>query len=392
VPYGQFVSSDRLASRRAPRPVDVLLGVVFGIIVTGSTTAAQRWHGAATGHPLDALGYGLLWAACLTMLIRRRLPMVAFLLSAGLVSGYYFAGYPGGPAVIVPVFALAMLAFRRGPVVAGVASGAVDAVVIAGILVRGDSAGVLDARLFGLVLGTLAAVAMGTAGRLRRAAAAEGRARLVERERRRSEQERLRIAREVHDVVAHSLAMINVQAGVAAHVADRRPEQAKAALLAIKEASRSALTDLRATLDVLRSGEERTPTPGMSRLPDLIATAGSAGLAVTVHGAEETAGLAAPVDVAAYRILQESLTNVVRHAAGADTVTVRLLRTGGQLEISVLDNGEPTAAPAGTSAGNGLRGMAERAAALGGGVSAGPAAGGGFEVRARLPLAGGDDR
>jgi signal transduction histidine kinase len=177
--------------------------------------------------------------------------------------------------------------------------------------------------------------------------------------------------------------MINVQAGVAAHVADRRPEQAKEALLAIKEASRTALADLRATLNVLRSGEGRAPTPGLHQLPDLIATASSAGLTVTATGAADAAdALPAPVDVAAYRIVQESLTNVVRHAEGADTVGIEFVRTTTELSITITDNGHgATPKP-----GNGLRGMAERAQALGGSATAGPARGGGFVVQARLPL------
>jgi signal transduction histidine kinase len=195
----------------------------------------------------------------------------------------------------------------------------------------------------------------------------------------------------VHDVVAHSLAMINVQAGVAAHVADRRPEQAKAALLAIKEASRTALADLRATLNVLRSGEGRAPTPGLHQLPDLIATASAAGLTVTADG--DTDALPAPVDVAAYRIVQESLTNVVRHAEGADTVRIGFVRTASELAITITDNGRGGTPKPGGADGNGLRGMAERAQALGGSATAGPADGGGFVVRARVPLntAGGAD-
>jgi signal transduction histidine kinase len=195
-------------------------------------------------------------------------------------------------------------------------------------------------------------------------------------------------------VVAHSLAMINVQAGVAAHVADWRPEQAKAALLAIKEASRSALVDLRATLGVLRSGDDRAPTPGLGRLPDLIEVASATG--ITVHADGDPGVLPAPVDVASYRIVQECLTNVVRHGQGADVVTIRLVRTPEELEITVLDNGTSTT-PArhgghghGGSGqdGNGLRGMAERAEALGGSVVAGPESTGGFRVFARLPLTG----
>jgi signal transduction histidine kinase len=209
-----------------------------------------------------------------------------------------------------------------------------------------------------------------------------GRRRALERRRFQSEQERLRIAREVHDVVAHSLAMINVQAGVAAHVADRKPEEAVKALLAIKEASRTALVDLRATLGVLRSGEGTAPAPSLKRLDELLAPVGKP---VEVVG--EPGDLPAPVDVAAYRIVQESVTNALRYAPDATRITVRFERTGGQLRVTINDDGRMTMPSVG--AGTGLAGMRERAEALGGTLEAGGSPGGGFEVRAVLPVGGG---
>jgi signal transduction histidine kinase len=194
--------------------------------------------------------------------------------------------------------------------------------------------------------------------------------------------ERLRIARELHDVVAHTMATINVQAGVAAHVADRRPEQAKEALLNIKAASASALKDLRATLAVLRSGEDKAPALSLAQAAELLDHARDAGLAVDVHG--EPGDLPAPVDAAAYRILQESLTNVVRHADQPNHVDVRFERRNGTFSIRVRDDGRGTAQP---TPGHGLRGMGERAAALGGRCTAGPVDGG-FEVRVELPIEG----
>ncbi|MEU6154819.1 histidine kinase [Actinosynnema sp. NPDC047251] len=210
------------------------------------------------------------------------------------------------------------------------------------------------------------------------------RVRIAERRDRRMEEERLRIAREVHDVVAHSLAMINVQAGVAAHVADRRPEEAVKALKAIKEASGHALDDLRATLGVLRTGEGVTPVPSLSRLAELVGPVPKA----RVVG--EPGELPAPVDAAAYRVVQESLTNALRYAPDATAITITFTRVepvrgaAGRLEISVRDDGTDTAQAA-QGAGSGLRGMRERVAALGGGLEAGPRPGGGFEVRAVLP-------
>jgi signal transduction histidine kinase len=333
---------------------------------------------------LGTFGILLVFCGGIPLVWRRRAPVAMFLLSSAPVLTYYHLGYPGGPSALLPTFALISLAFLRGPLVAGIAGGVVVLVVVVAVLVAGDPNGTLDSRLVAVLLWATVAVVIGTIGQVRRTAIRSAAERAAEADRRRAEEQRLGIAREVHDVVAHSLAMINVQAGVAAHVADRRPDEAKAALLAIKEASRSALADLRATLGVLRSGDDRAPTPGLALLPDLISIASAAGITVRADG--DAGSLPAPVDVAAYRILQESLTNVVRHGRGADTVTIRLVRTGDQLEITVRDNGrgaKPTA-----SAGNGLRGMAERAHALGGETTAGPAPGGGYQVYARLPLIG----
>ncbi len=210
-----------------------------------------------------------------------------------------------------------------------------------------------------------------------------GRRMAVERRRYHSEQERLRIAREVHDVVAHSLAMINVQAGVAAHVADRKPEEAVKALLAIKEASRAALVDLRATLGVLRSGEGTAPAPSLRRLDELLKPVGK-----TVEVLGEPGDLPAPVDAACYRIVQESVTNALRYAPDATKITIRFERSADRLEVVVRDDGR-TSMPS-IGAGTGLAGMRERAEALGGSLAAGALPGGGFEVRAVLPVGGGD--
>jgi signal transduction histidine kinase len=217
-----------------------------------------------------------------------------------------------------------------------------------------------------------------------------GRTRARER-RRREEEERLRadeqarfsIAREVHDVVAHSLAMINVQAGVAAHVADRKPEEAVKALLAIKEASRAALADLRATLGVLRSGEGTTPVPSLKRLNELLDPVGKP---VDVQG--DPGELPAPVDAAAYRIVQESVTNALRYAPDATKITIRFHRAAAHLEVVVRDDG--TGGMKSVGAGTGLTGMRERAEALGGELHAAGLPEGGFEVRAVLPVERGD--
>ncbi|HEV3357140.1 MAG TPA: sensor histidine kinase [Pseudonocardiaceae bacterium] len=380
----------RSLRRLLPAPADVVFTIVLTVFVVGVTSGLAHWRDHTANVPGPGIGtLGVLWliAGVLPVLERRAFPLAAFLVSVTFVVSYYHSGYQAGPSAIAPVFLLVSLAFHRGPVVSGAAAAA-TCLGIGVLIAVHNPRGLLDPSNVGLLVLALAAVAIGTAARTQRSARLATRARAEAEEQRRVEEERLRIAREVHDVVAHSLAMINVQAGVAAHVADRRPEQAKAALLAIKEASRTALADLRATLNVLRSGEGRAPTPGLHQLPELIATASAAGLTVTAEG--DVDALPAPVDVAAYRIVQESLTNVVRHAEQADTVRIRFTRTATELSITIEDNGRGTPNP-GSSGGNGLRGMAERAQALGGSATAGPG-GGGFVVRARLPLnnAGGE--
>ncbi|MEV4442934.1 histidine kinase [Streptomyces sp. NPDC049577] len=270
----------------------------------------------------------------------------------------------------------------------------------------------------GLLAWTGMAGAAGDAVRSRRAyvAAVEERAVRAERTReeearRRVAEERLRIARELHDVVAHHIALVNVQAGVAAHIMDSRPEQAKEALAHVREASRSALAELRATVGLLRQyGDPEAPTepaPGLGVLGQLVDGFARVGLRVEVAavstpaegpgpgsgtdaaGAAAVLGpLPAAVDLAAYRVVQEALTNVHKHAGPGARAEIALLRSAESLLVTVVDDGgDGRGAPPGAG-GHGLTGMRERAAALGGTCSAGPRGEGeaGFEVRASLPL------
>jgi signal transduction histidine kinase len=213
--------------------------------------------------------------------------------------------------------------------------------------------------------------------------------------RRRAVEERLRIARELHDSLTHSISVIQVQAGVAVHLARKRGEDVPPALLAIQEAGADAVRELRATLGVLRS-EDDGDGSGLSQLDSLVARAQAAGLPVTVTVTGAQRPLAPEVDQAAYRIVQEALTNVGRHAGLADlagggdqvSASVHLHYTPEALSIQVDDDGQGTVAPAGTRSsgpGLGLVGMRERVSALGGRLQAGPQDGGGFLVRAELP-------
>ncbi|MGW5768074.1 sensor histidine kinase [Streptomyces longwoodensis] len=209
--------------------------------------------------------------------------------------------------------------------------------------------------------------------------------------RRRVAEERLRIARDLHDVVAHHIALVNVQAGVAAHVMDKRPDQAKEALAHVREASRSALNELRATVGLLRqSGDPEAPTepaPGLDRLDELAGTFRSAGLRVEVARADQGTTLPAAVGLAAYRIIQEALTNVQKHAGPEARAEVSVVRVGPNVEITVLDDGRADDPPDPVSGGgHGLLGMRERVTALRGTLTTGPRYGGGFRVHAILPV------
>jgi signal transduction histidine kinase len=212
--------------------------------------------------------------------------------------------------------------------------------------------------------------------------------------RRRAMEERLRIARELHDSLTHSISVIQVQAGVAVHLARKRGEDVPPALAAIQEAGADAVRELRATLGVLRSDEDGDGS-GLGQLDGLVARARAAGLpvTVTVTGAERP--LPAEADQAAYRIVQEALTNVSRHAGHA-AASVHLHYTPETLSIQVDDDGQGPGTGTGTGTGNGagarasgpglgLVGMRERVSALGGRLQAGPQDGGGFRVRAELP-------
>jgi signal transduction histidine kinase len=239
------------------------------------------------------------------------------------------------------------------------------------------------------------AAALGESVRTRRVLAAEALERAERAEqareaeaRRRVDAERLRIAREVHDTVAHAIAVINVQAGVTAHVLDKRPAQARETLEVIEQTSARALGELRATLGMLREADERrAPAAGLGQVEELVGLAREAGLDVKVDVAAPPRELASATDQAAYRILQESITNVIRHA-GPSRVLVSVTYGPSDLEVLVADDGLGLrdAPRRGDGGGQGIVGMRERAALLGGEVTAGPRPGGGFQVRARLPL------
>ncbi|MFF4964171.1 sensor histidine kinase [Streptomyces sp. NPDC001037] len=243
----------------------------------------------------------------------------------------------------------------------------------------------------GLAVYLLTVVLAWTAGQWRRAQ----QARLRAETRRAVVEERARIAREVHDVVAHTLSVMVVQAGAADDVFAERPDQARQALRAIEANARSALGELRLLLRAFRPGagqddcgEPGERRPSLARLDELAGTVRATGMTVHVHREGAVDGLPAAVDQASYRIVQEALTNTLRHAAGADEVSVRVTASGDGVEVTVVDNGRTRQSGSGggaAGAGRGLVGMEERARLVGGTLRAGPLPGGGFEVAARLP-------
>ncbi|MFE9836733.1 sensor histidine kinase [Streptomyces sp. NPDC005551] len=364
------------------------------LVLAGSQFAAHAQAGVRASP--DSFARVLLLAGCGVLLWRQRYPVFVAFATAAAAMVYLGAGYPYGP-----VF-LTVAAGCFGAVVAGHRRAAWSAVgllwaghlLVAHWLYRrlpptGDGAAAWGQEIV-VAAWVVAIVAVSELVRVRREQWARDRAERALAAARRADEERLRIARELHDVLAHSISVINVQAGAGLALLDSDPEQARTALITIKAASKEALGEVRQVLDTLRADGQapRAPAPGLGRLPELVEQAASAGLTVEVLG--EVTGLAPATDLAAFRIVQEALTNVVRHS-GSRHARVRIDRTEGALRLRVDDEGPATGADAGGS-GNGLAGMRERAAALGGTIEAGPRADGGFRVLALLPLGLGEDR
>ncbi|MEV0388648.1 histidine kinase [Nonomuraea sp. NPDC050643] len=328
----------------------------------------------------------------------RRAPLVPLAISTVCMLVYAAHAQPGPPAafpVLVSVFGAVRAGHRLLPALAGaVFLGSSLAVNLATAAGRDQQEIVQHTTL--LLGWFLAAGVAGTVTRHRQAYLEQAEQRASEAERTREEaarrragEERLRIARELHDSLTHSISIIKVQAGVAVHLARKRGDEVPAALLAIQDASGDAMRELRATLEILRdpdtAGSEDEPAAsGLGRLDDLVERARSTGLPATVTVLGERYALPAEVDRAAYRIVQEALTNVSRHA-GAATAFVSIDYGDDALVVQVDDDGE-AAEDTSPVPGVGLIGMRERVTALGGRLRAGPRPEGGFTVRAELPL------
>ncbi|WP_250300530.1 sensor histidine kinase [Streptomyces sp. A 4/2] len=363
------------------------------IVLVGSNFAA---HGQA-GHrvPLDIYARLLLLLGQALLLLRIKHPVLVAFGTAATTMIYLGAGYPYGPVFVT----VAVACFSA--VVSGHRYAAWSAIGMlwAGHVLTvhwfyrwlppaGDHAAPWGQELV-VTAWVVAVLAAAELVRVRREQWARERAERRAAEKRRTDEERLRIARELHDVLAHSISVINVQAGVGLALLDSDPEQARTALTTIKAASKEALGEVRQVLDTLRApgAAPRAPAPGLARLSEVVEQASAAGLTVgtTTEGARRE--LPPGADLAAFRILQEALTNVVRHSESR-TAHITLTYAPERLALRIDDEGPASHGEAGGS-GNGLVGMRERAAALGGTIDAGPRPGGGFRVEAFIPLSAG---
>ena len=365
-----------------------VLSLVAAIVMDAADLDVER--------SLDVWGVALLAAMAALLLARRRWPMGVLLGVVALSVPYHIVDYPHEaalPAVLVAVFSVAL--HSRLPI--KVVAAGVALVVVIGVSTA-DEASDIPADVFIGIGWLLAALLAGLALRFHRnwrTAVTER----MEQERageveRRLAEERVLIAAELHDVLAHGLAVANVQASVAAHLIDQLPtrdepslRELSRALQNLSESSRATLHELRGILDVLHGGnaESTEPAPHLGEMQRLVEMAEAAEVRVEVEADGLPDELPSTVSVVAYRIIQESLTNVIRHST-AKQATVRLDQDGHRLRIAVVDHGPARPSSPVTSAGFGIVGMAGRAQAVGGELSAGPGESGGFEVRASLPL------
>ena len=358
--------------------------VLLAVQLTAAATIEGRWHLFSPPRSLGPVDWVLLVVGPVALVARRRHPVLVLwvtfattfapsgtgLTHVSFLVAFFVAATSGQRYLAWLALALTYVwTIWLAPLAGGYTVPANDALGLAGWL--------------------LAVAIAAEATRIRGERAAVTRASRQLDQRRQQSDERLRIARDLHDVIGHNISLINVQASMGLDLMDSQPEQARAALSAIKSASKEALEELRTMLTPLRGDDDvapRSPAPGLDRLPELIEVTRAAGLAVEVEITGTARPLPAAVQLAAYRIIQESLTNVARHA-GRVPVTVRVSYDDADVHVEIDDNGpapSPGASAIGT--GSGITGMRERATALGGDLSAGFRRGGGFRVSARLPV------
>lgn len=373
----------------------MLTDATLGVTVSLAVAVAIAMDLGGDRNP-DFMAY--LFAFCLgaLMFVRRRFPVLALVATAAGLLAYYTAGYPA-IGLALPVAAALYSAAEAGKLTAAAVTATVLVLVSTTFRLReGDD----PAYLLGFELAStaglmVAAIALGAAVRATRLLRAEqrrtARQAAVEQEweaRRRVEEERLRIARDLHDVLGHTIAVVSVQADVAKEALDDDPAVVRAALATIRATADQAITEVRTMLGLLRDAaevEDRSPVGSLRYLDRLIAATAESGLAVDLGTEGRPVELPVVVDATAYRIVQESLTNCLRHAR-ASKAEVRLRYGKDRLDISVTDDGRGTVPTAGPSAGRGIDGMRERAALLGGAVTVTSRPRAGLRVDASLPL------
>jgi signal transduction histidine kinase len=380
---------------RSPWTTDLGVVLVVGVVsVFGTAEATQDGNGNGS-RGLDWLGWTLLLVATLSLVARRRRPAIVLLVTCAAIAGSVALGYPTGPIWGLPLIALYTAAAIGRRTLALLAASAMAAVLLVWVLLATDPGS--PAEIAFSVLLVALAVAVGEVARGRRDYLAEAERRAVEAERTQREvarrhagEERMRLARDLHDITAHTIAVITIQAGVAEEALGRLdgcPEPVREAVRSIRGASRQAMAELKATVTALREGDApRGSLPGLDRLDELVDMAAGADVRVQVEVSGAARPLPPAVDLTAFRIVQESLTNVLRHAR-ATSATVKVCHQPDALRVEVTDDGRG-AGGTGLAAGHGLAVMAERAAAVGGRVEAGPGAARGFRVHAWLPLRG----
>jgi signal transduction histidine kinase len=351
------------------------------------------------GRRPDGLGWTLLIAGHVPMVWRRRAPFLSFLALVACVGPYHALDFDHTAPLLVSMLGLFTVAVTGRPLRSALVGGGVIGIMLAVKFGQGTAEGAQALRVTGWIVAFLV---LGVYVRVHRqyvtsvVERAERAERTREEEaRRRVAEERLRIARDLHDLLAHSITLIGVQTSVAAHVLAADPDRLDRTAVAqalddISETCRTARGELRTTLEVLRAsefgGDGRGPLPGLDGVPDLVAAARTAGATVETAVAVDTGDVPSAVGAAAYRIVQEALTNAVRHAGPDVTVRVALRAEGWALHVAITDDG---VGDAGGTPGFGLVGMRERARSVGGTLEAGVREGGGFGVSAVLPLGAG---
>jgi signal transduction histidine kinase len=379
-----------LEANEGHRPVAVDAALAAGILLVqlGGTLLAARHQ--PDRRSIDVLGAVLLAAGPLALAYRRRFPVGVLLVASASVLTYWVIGYARGPAFLAMIVALAtvVVSGRRAVGIAVLVGGYAGFLWLGPLLGRDD----LPSAGAAIALATWLLLLYGACElfRIRRERVVEGALLREEETRRRVSDERVRIARELHDVIAHNISLINVQASTTLHryTGAARDEHVADALATIKRVSQETLVEMRSVLGALRAVDEaapRAPAPSLRNVDELVDRARRAGVDARIEIDGQPRPLPSAVDLAAYRIVQEALTNVARHST-ATTATVHLRFGADDLVVDVTDAGR---APANVEPGNGITGMSERASSLGGTLLAGPTNGsGGFRVRAWLPLGG----